>query len=251
MTFFALCPFIIHFAYQILNQFEPVEGDMFEKQRYCAWRAAEIRKALREGRQPTPPPATDVVPPGAGGADPLADLPPASGSSDWAYGSTFSAASGGSFTPPPPPPPLSNASSAGSYNSAQAPYQPPGAPYTVAGAQQVAPPPPPPPATVLPPPALPSQHSAGGGGSSGGPRFYPGSWVLVRAGGEPAASAFGGMSDGGGAGAAIRGTVGQVLPRPDGGFRCGVGAMGGQGAVRHTLHQAAIAAPCLHVRACA
>jgi vacuolar protein sorting-associated protein VTA1 len=64
-----------------------VDGELFDKQRYCAWRAAEIRKALREGRTPSPPPSAQAA---AGGADVgglrLGDLPPASGSSDWAYG---------------------------------------------------------------------------------------------------------------------------------------------------------------------
>mgnify|MGYP001807217039 CR=1 FL=1 len=90
-----------HHSAQILNQFEGeggVDSELFEKQRYCAWRAAEIRKALREGRQPTPPPAGTPAPGaetgpsasggsvgGSGGGGGLDDLPPASGSSDWAY----------------------------------------------------------------------------------------------------------------------------------------------------------------------
>ena len=41
---------------QILNQFknEGLESDLVEMQRYAAWKAADIRKALREGRTPTP-----------------------------------------------------------------------------------------------------------------------------------------------------------------------------------------------------
>lgn len=41
---------------QILNQFkdEGLEPDLVDMQRYAAWKAADIRKALREGRSPTP-----------------------------------------------------------------------------------------------------------------------------------------------------------------------------------------------------
>ena len=41
---------------QILNQFkdEGLEADLVDMQRYAAWKAADIRKALREGRTPTP-----------------------------------------------------------------------------------------------------------------------------------------------------------------------------------------------------
>ncbi len=39
---------------QILNQFKTLEADLVDMQRYAAWKAADIRKALREGRTPTP-----------------------------------------------------------------------------------------------------------------------------------------------------------------------------------------------------
>ncbi|GLI59519.1 hypothetical protein VaNZ11_001413 [Volvox africanus] len=74
---------------EILNQFEGgVDSELLEKQRYCAWRAAEIRKAVREGRQPMPPPSAAPPAGAAAGVSPatVTDLPPASGSSDWAYG---------------------------------------------------------------------------------------------------------------------------------------------------------------------
>lgn len=35
---------------QILNQFSPIDEDLAGKQKYAYWRAAEIRKAVREGR---------------------------------------------------------------------------------------------------------------------------------------------------------------------------------------------------------
>ncbi|KAF5829036.1 Vta1 like-domain-containing protein [Dunaliella salina] len=43
------------FFFEILNQFQDLDGDMASKQKYAAWRASEIRKALREGRPPLPP----------------------------------------------------------------------------------------------------------------------------------------------------------------------------------------------------
>jgi hypothetical protein len=48
---------------QIINQFAPLAGDIADMQRYAAWKAADIRKALREGRAPTPgpPPAPPPV----------------------------------------------------------------------------------------------------------------------------------------------------------------------------------------------
>ena len=59
---------------QILNQFkgEGLENDLLEMQRYAAWKAADIRKALREGRTPAPgapgddpPMASTLTPSGA------------------------------------------------------------------------------------------------------------------------------------------------------------------------------------------
>ena len=49
---------------QILNQFksEGLETDLVDMQRYAAWKAADIRKALREGRTPTPGAPGDDAP---------------------------------------------------------------------------------------------------------------------------------------------------------------------------------------------
>ena len=46
---------------QILNQFPGgLQPDLIEMQRYAAWKAADIRKAIREGRTPTAgPPDSD------------------------------------------------------------------------------------------------------------------------------------------------------------------------------------------------
>lgn len=38
---------------QILRQFGELSPDLIDMQRYAAWKAADIRKALREGRTPT------------------------------------------------------------------------------------------------------------------------------------------------------------------------------------------------------
>ncbi|XP_010536693.1 PREDICTED: protein HOMOLOG OF MAMMALIAN LYST-INTERACTING PROTEIN 5 [Tarenaya hassleriana] len=48
-TFYAASIF-----FEILNQFGPLPPDMEQKQKYAAWKAADIRKALKEGRKPTP-----------------------------------------------------------------------------------------------------------------------------------------------------------------------------------------------------
>ncbi|KAI4307945.1 hypothetical protein L6164_031069 [Bauhinia variegata] len=54
-TFYAASIF-----FEILNQFGPLQPDLEQKQKYAAWKAADIRKALKEGRTPTAgPPAGD------------------------------------------------------------------------------------------------------------------------------------------------------------------------------------------------
>lgn len=72
-----------HFSWlQILNQFPGgLEPDLLDMQRYAAWKAADIRKAIREGRKPT------AGPPG-GEDQPINGL--ASGESRWLMGHTDS-----------------------------------------------------------------------------------------------------------------------------------------------------------------
>ncbi|KAM0998549.1 hypothetical protein ACFX2I_008271 [Malus domestica] len=54
-TFYAASIF-----FEILNQFGVVQPDLEQKQKYAAWKAADIRKALKEGRRPQAgPPAGD------------------------------------------------------------------------------------------------------------------------------------------------------------------------------------------------
>ncbi|KAK9084727.1 hypothetical protein Sjap_025138 [Stephania japonica] len=54
-TFYAASIF-----FEILNQFGELQPDVEQKQKYAAWKAADIRKALKEGRKPEPgPPGGD------------------------------------------------------------------------------------------------------------------------------------------------------------------------------------------------
>ncbi|KAK4439753.1 protein OF MAMMALIAN LYST-INTERACTING PROTEIN 5 [Sesamum alatum] len=54
-TFYAASIF-----FEILNQFGELQPDLEQKQKYAAWKAADIRKALKEGRKPVPgPPGGD------------------------------------------------------------------------------------------------------------------------------------------------------------------------------------------------
>ena len=39
---------------QVLRQFGELPQDLIDMQKYAAWKAADINKALREGRQPMP-----------------------------------------------------------------------------------------------------------------------------------------------------------------------------------------------------
>ncbi|XP_078433071.1 hydroxyproline-rich glycoprotein family protein [Wolffia australiana] len=50
-TFYAASIF-----FEILNQFGEMQPDIEQKQKYAAWKAADIRKALKEGRKPEPGP---------------------------------------------------------------------------------------------------------------------------------------------------------------------------------------------------
>ncbi|XAR56740.1 hypothetical protein NMG60_11037325 [Bertholletia excelsa] len=57
-TFYAASIF-----FEILNQFGELQPDLEQKQKYAAWKAADIRKALKEGRKPVPgPPGGDQDP---------------------------------------------------------------------------------------------------------------------------------------------------------------------------------------------
>ncbi|CAA3021710.1 HOMOLOG OF MAMMALIAN LYST-INTERACTING PROTEIN 5-like [Olea europaea subsp. europaea] len=46
--------------FEIINQFGELQPDLEQKQKYAAWKAADIRKAIKEGRKPVPgPPGGD------------------------------------------------------------------------------------------------------------------------------------------------------------------------------------------------
>ncbi|XP_073303642.1 protein HOMOLOG OF MAMMALIAN LYST-INTERACTING PROTEIN 5 [Primulina huaijiensis] len=67
-TFYAASIF-----FEILNQFGELQPDLEQKQKYAAWKAADIRKAIKEGRKPVPgPPGGDndlSVPSGASSSE--------------------------------------------------------------------------------------------------------------------------------------------------------------------------------------
>mmetsp|Transcript_18555 Transcript_18555/g.47527 ORF Transcript_18555/g.47527 Transcript_18555/m.47527 type:complete len:410 (-) Transcript_18555:79-1308(-) len=44
----------------VLNHFGPIDADLATKQKYAVWKATDIRKALKEGRQPTAGSPADV-----------------------------------------------------------------------------------------------------------------------------------------------------------------------------------------------
>ena len=69
MKLYAACCF-----FQVLAQFGEPAPDVLAKQKYAAWRAAEISGALKKGRVPAPPPGADDVAAQAGGA-PAGDAP--------------------------------------------------------------------------------------------------------------------------------------------------------------------------------
>ncbi|CAL1384662.1 unnamed protein product [Linum trigynum] len=53
-TFYAASIF-----FEIINQFGPLQAELEQKQKYAVWKAADIRKALKEGRTPNPGPPVD------------------------------------------------------------------------------------------------------------------------------------------------------------------------------------------------
>ncbi|PSC68533.1 vacuolar sorting-associated VTA1-like protein [Micractinium conductrix] len=119
MTFYAASYFM-----EVLRHFGEPPSDIQQKQKYAAWRAAEISKAVKEGRQPEAPPAAGqaALDDEAALLDELAKLEMA--------GSPSSAAAMGPaapHAPPPPPPAASSGVPAGSF-SGLLPPPPPEAP---------------------------------------------------------------------------------------------------------------------------
>ena len=91
---------------EILNQFGPLAADVAEAQRYAAWKAADIRKALREGRRPVAGPPAGTASAGGKGESGDLDLPSPPGAESKPSPDSPSA------PPPPPPPPPAAAAAA-------------------------------------------------------------------------------------------------------------------------------------------
>ena len=150
----------------MLNQFGELDDELLSKQRYCAWRAAELRKALREGRQPTPPPSKDPSP------SPIT-TPGQSGSQELDAGSIL----GAGVVPGDGAPgrPSGSFSSSSSLTRSAVAHTPSFSGSASSLPQMPAPPPPPPPPSV----ASSASASASSMPSLPPPRFRPGSQVLV------------------------------------------------------------------------
>ncbi|OIS99134.1 PREDICTED: protein HOMOLOG OF MAMMALIAN LYST-INTERACTING PROTEIN 5-like [Nicotiana attenuata] len=116
-TFYAASIF-----FEILNQFGELQPDLEQKQKYAVWKAADIRKAIKEGRKPVPGPPggeSDVselssAPSGEydvepSGANPAIKPAPESDSSPRLYDNVQYSANSQSPPPSIPPPPPSHA----------------------------------------------------------------------------------------------------------------------------------------------
>ncbi|KAK4363907.1 hypothetical protein RND71_015265 [Anisodus tanguticus] len=115
-TFYAASIF-----FEILNQFGELQPDLEQKQKYAAWKAADLRKAIKEGRKPVPGPPGgesdipelssaqsgeyDVEP---SGADPSIKPAPESDSSPRLYDNVQYTANRQSHLAPIPPAPPSH-----------------------------------------------------------------------------------------------------------------------------------------------
>jgi len=85
--------------FEMLRQFNELERDIQEKQRYAAWRAGVLMKAVRTGEVPPPPPGDDEGGAGRQGEEAFATTSASDASFD-ATAERFYPSS-----PPPPPPP--------------------------------------------------------------------------------------------------------------------------------------------------
>ncbi|KAL4437362.1 hypothetical protein ABPG75_004501 [Micractinium tetrahymenae] len=153
MTFYAASYFM-----EILRHFGEPPPDIQQKQKYAAWRAAEISKAVKEGRKPDPPPAAgqaalDVE---AALLEELAKLEAGGTSSAPSASSAGPSRTPSSVAPSGFPP--SGSTAPGSTPSSDSPY---GGSAAGPPADGWAPPP--------PPPALPPVPPAGSAGAPGSP----------------------------------------------------------------------------------
>ncbi|KAL5700119.1 hypothetical protein ACHQM5_025608 [Ranunculus cassubicifolius] len=106
-TFYAASIF-----FEILTQFGDVQPELEQKQKYAAWKAADIRKALKEGRKPVP------GPPGGEKDDDFSD--PSSSMNSYDLDPSFST-SQHRTGPPDAPPPASQFHDESSYNQSSSP----------------------------------------------------------------------------------------------------------------------------------
>eukprot|EP00884_Botryococcus_braunii_P023475 jgi/Botrbrau1/9811/Bobra.0322s0016.1 len=176
---------------EILNQFGELPPDLADVQRYAAWKAADIGKALREGRQPTPGPpgnaSLSIL--GAVSSTDL-DLPAPPGIADDGWAPEGPSAPGPGVSQPlgPPPAPLPHVDMEG----AGAPTAPPPAGPGVSRSSSTV--------GTAGSPVSRSDSAAGPASSSppsGPPKFPRGSKVIYREG-------------------ISQGTVAKVDPRSDG-----------------------------------
>ncbi|XP_071736588.1 protein HOMOLOG OF MAMMALIAN LYST-INTERACTING PROTEIN 5-like [Rutidosis leptorrhynchoides] len=149
-TFYAASIF-----FEILNQFSDVQADLEQKQKYAAWKAADIRKAIKEGRKPVPGQPggdKDLSDTSSGGYDPESSRiepttkhAPESHPSFKSYDRTDSQQFTNNFPSPPPentPPPPENTPPPPSSH-----FQPPPSNFPPPSSTIPPPPPPPPPPT--------------------------------------------------------------------------------------------------------
>ncbi|KAI3708663.1 hypothetical protein L2E82_37982 [Cichorium intybus] len=112
-TFYAASIF-----FEVLNQFGALEPDLEQKQKYAIWKAADIRKAIKEGRKPVPGPPggeKDLSNTSTSEYDiePTTNNPPESHLSSQSFNRNDSQNFTNNFASPPhsampPPPPPSN-----------------------------------------------------------------------------------------------------------------------------------------------
>jgi len=57
----AKCFLTAHVLFEVCTMFGPLKPELQQKMKYAAWKAVEIRKALREGRRPVPGDALDMA----------------------------------------------------------------------------------------------------------------------------------------------------------------------------------------------
>ncbi|KAJ6724789.1 VACUOLAR PROTEIN SORTING-ASSOCIATED PROTEIN VTA1-like protein [Salix viminalis] len=88
-TFYAASIF-----FEIITQFGELQPDLEQKQKYAVWKAADIRKALKEGRKPNPGPPVD---------DENLSIPSSTPSGVYDLGRSESAASNAHPESDPPP----------------------------------------------------------------------------------------------------------------------------------------------------